>query len=100
MDEPCLGVSEKNQQSPGSKGFHRYLCVRVVRDDKPVTFMKDLGLSKNFKSDPFVILGGVEDDGNIIIEHTVGELIDIAEQLREKQSFDQKELSKLDKIKK
>jgi hypothetical protein len=99
MDEPCLGVSEKNQQSPGSKGFHRYLCVRVVRDDKPVIFTKDLGLSKNFKSDPFVILGGVEDDGNIIIEHTVGELMDIAEQLREQSPLDPRELYKKNYIK-
>jgi len=98
-DEPCLGLYEMNLQSPGSKGFHRYQIIYVMRDDKPTEYRKDMGLSKWFKHDQFRIPGGAFDNGRYWIEHTVAELMEIADQLRFKPSFDKRELVQCDNIK-
>lgn len=84
MDEPCLGVSELNLQSPGSRGWRRYQVIRVVRNDQPAEMRRDLGPMTSFTVEEFRIPGGVveETTGRIYIEHTVGELLDIAEYLR------------------
>ncbi len=99
-DEPCLGLAEKDIQSPNYKGFHRYRIVEVMRNGTPTQYRKDLGQSSNFKGvDSIAILGGWQDGNELHIEHTVGELIEIAEALRaKKQPFDKKELTGLDKV--
>jgi hypothetical protein len=83
-DEPCLGLSELDLQSPGAKGFHRYQVVYVMRADKPAEYRKDMGPSKNFKHDQFRIPGGFYDSDvdRYYVEHTVGELRQIADDLR------------------
>ena len=86
-DEPCLGLYELNYQSPGSKGFRRYQIALVMRGDKgdqPAEYRKDLGTAKKFKGvDQFRIPGGVRlPSGRYDICHTVGELMDIARDLR------------------
>lgn len=88
-DEPCFGLSEKSMQSPGSRGFHRYQIIRLLRNDNLVEYRKDMGIAKKFKSDGFAIIGGVYDEINnrFYIEHTVGELVEMAEQMRNEPSI-------------
>ncbi len=83
-DEPCYGLFELNFQSPGNRGFHRYQITQVIRGDRIAEFRKDLGKAKKFKGvDQFRIPGGVKlSTGRIQIVHKVGELLDIAEHLR------------------
>ena len=84
-DEPAFLLVEEYLQSPGSKGFHRYQIVTVVRNDELVEWRHDMGPARRFKNiDQFRIPGGVRDDRTrrIYIEHTVGELQEIANMLR------------------
>jgi len=99
-DEPCLGLYEMNLQSPGSRGFHRYQIIQVIRNDEVVEHRWDMGLAKKFKGkDQLRILGGAKVDGKIYIEETVGTLRDIANHLRRNPTFDKRELTQLNKIK-
>ena len=99
-DEPCMGLYEINEQSPGNKGFHRYQILQVVRNDKPAEYRKDLGSAKLYKGvDQLRIPGGASDGKKFYIEHTVGELMDIADYLRGDSAFDKKELAGVQRIK-
>ncbi len=93
-DEPCLGLYESNLQSPDSRGFHRYQIIYVMRGDKPAEYKKDMGLTKDIKANQLRILGGAKDDvtGKFYIEHTVGELRDIANGMRGVNLFEKGEL--------
>lgn len=84
-DEPCLGLREVHEQSPGSRGFHRYQEITVMRGDRPAVFRQDLGPASKFKEiQPFQIPGGaMANNGRFHIVHTVGQLIDMADYLRE-----------------
>ena len=94
LDEPCLGLYEVNLQSPDYRGFHRYQIINVMRGDKVTEMRRDMGLAKNYKINQFNIPGGAQDErtGRFYIEHTVGELIDIADYMRTHPSFDKREL--------
>lgn len=83
-DEWCLGLCEIEEQSPGSRGFHRYQKIYVMRDGKPAEFRKDMGTIKKWVGiPPFNIPGGaVDKQGHIYIEEKVGNLIEIANQIR------------------
>jgi hypothetical protein len=101
-DEPCLGLFEMMEQSPGSHGFHRYQIIYVMRGDRPAEYREDMGLAKKWRGvDQFRIPGGVydEDTGKYYVEETVGRLREIAHKLRTKPLFDKKELVGLDKVK-
>jgi hypothetical protein len=101
FNEPCYGLYELNYQSPGNKGFHRYQIVLVVRNDQITEYRKDLGKASKFKGvDQIRIPGGIRQaNGKIIIVHTVGELMDIADDLRAGKSlFDKRELAKTNNI--
>lgn len=85
MDEFCFGLSEVHLQSPGSRGFHRYQVLAVLRQGKIVSFMRDMGpISKFTNVQQFRVPGGLMDEttGRYEILHTVGELYDIADYLR------------------
>ena len=100
-DEPCYGLFELNYQSPGNKGFHRYQIIQVIRGDQIAEYRKDLGKAKKFKGvDQFRIPGGIRrPDGKIVIVHKVGELLDIALELRHgKTLWDKLDLVKTNKI--
>uniref|UniRef100_A0A6M3INV8 Uncharacterized protein n=1 Tax=viral metagenome TaxID=1070528 RepID=A0A6M3INV8_9ZZZZ len=98
-DERCFGVYELNFQSPGSKGFHRYQITQVVRGDRVAEHRKDLGDTKQFKGvDQIRIPGGVWEDGTFKFAHTVGELHDIARELRHGKIFDKLDLVGVNKI--
>jgi len=90
-----------NLQSPGSRGFHRYQIIYVMRGNKPAEYRRDMGLAKDFKADQLRILGGVKDDvtQRFYIEHTVGELREIADQRRGNSLFDKRELVQVNNIK-
>ena len=93
-DEPCLGLFEMNLQSPGNRGWHRYQILYVMRTDHPSEFRRDMGLAKKFKANQFRIPGGAWDETTqkYYVEHTVGELVEMANDMREFPSFDIKEL--------
>lgn len=97
-DEPCFSLSEIVRQSPDSKGLHRYQVIQVLRDDRIVEFERDLGLSKNYKKDPFIIPGGVRTKKGGEILHNVGELIDIADQVNDIKLWDKKDLAQNNSI--
>ena len=85
LDEPCFSLVEMNLQSPGSAGWHRYQILHVVRHDRLSEYRVDLGPAASIKANQFRVPGGVIDEvsGRIEILHTVGELMDIADYLRE-----------------
>ena len=100
-DEPCIGLSEMNLQSPNNRGWRRYQIIFVMRGDKPAEFRKDMGLAKKFKGvHPIRILGGVMDEvtGRYYVEHNVGELRDMADDMRANPPFDLRELAQVDRI--
>ncbi len=102
FDEPCMGLFELNFQSPGNKGFHRYQIILPVREEGRIyEYRKDMGPAKRFKGvDQLRVPGGVRlPNGKLMVAHKVGELIDIADQLRDKKSlFDKRELAKTNNI--
>mgnify|MGYP001575673000 CR=1 FL=1 len=90
LDEPCFLLIEEHLQSPGAKGLHRYNIVTVVRNDELVEWHHDMGSAKKFRDvDQFRIPGGVQDPRTkrLYIEHTVGELREIADILRSRPSI-------------
>ena len=91
--EPCFGLAEIIRQPPDSRGLHRYQIIKVLRDDKLVEFEQDLGLSSKIKVDQFLIPGGVSTGKGGEILHNVGELIEIADQLKGTKLWDKKELA-------
>jgi len=92
-NEPCLGLEEKNLRAPDHRNINRYQILYVVRNDRPAEHRIDLGLASNFTTGEFNIMGGnVENNGNIHIEHTVDEVRDMANHMREAEPFDRKEL--------
>ncbi len=99
-DEKCIGLYEIHEQSPGSRGFHRYQIIHVMRDDHIAEYREDLGPARKFrKFEQFRIPGGAKgEDGKYYIEETVGSLREIANQLRMKPLFDKRELLQLDKV--
>jgi len=98
-DEPCLALYEMHLQSPGSRGFHRYQIIHVMRHGKPAEFREDMGLAKNFKGvDQLRIPGGVEEGGRYYVVETVGRLREIADYLRTFPQFDKKDFEALDEF--
>ena len=83
LDEPCLGLAEVNLQPPGGGETHRYQVLEVVRNGRRATLMRDLGLASGYTIHQFRVPGSIEDgQGKVEILHTVGELYDIADYLR------------------
>lgn len=82
-DEPCWSLSEYDEQSgiPG-RGVRRYRRVKVVRNGKITDLKQEIGASGRH---PFVIPGGLRTtNGHYTFLHTVGELLDIAEEINAK----------------
>lgn len=82
--EPAFCLSEVDHNSPDFKGFRRYQIIYVVRGDALAEHWRDLGPAKNFKANGFRVPGGVIDThGKCEILHTVEELREIADHLRQ-----------------
>lgn len=90
-NEACYRLSEVNLQSPGSRGFHRYQILRVIRNGQMTIYIEDMGLSKHINADPLIIFG-CEDE-------TVDRMKYMADQMRYTPPFDRKELAACDKVK-
>jgi len=73
MDEYAAELYEIVKASPDGQGRHLYRYITVIRGDAPAQHVTDLGLC----TDPNA---GVAIPS--MYEHTVGELMDIAEKLR------------------
>lgn len=91
-DEKAMGLYEIHEQSPNSSGFHRYQIIHVVRDGYIAEFRTDMGLAKNFKGVKQLRIPSY-------MEHTVDELMGIAEDLRNEVTVDHDELARRDKVK-
>lgn len=85
QDEPCLLLAELNLPTPDNRGRHRYQIAVVVRNDRPAEFRTDMG--PETPEEEFRVVGCVETGtGRIDVLHTVAELRDIADNLRERRS--------------
>jgi len=89
LDEPCLNLKEEDIVNPKGKR-RRFRIFAVIRNDKIAEHWEDLGPSEKFRGQEQIrILGGGRDPdtGRIWIEHTVGELLEIAQEVH-KHPFD------------
>lgn len=84
MDEPCLRLLDHNKPVyvPGiGHEAHRICQIIVLRDERAVEFNQDLGPSKNFHAEGFLLPGGMPP------VETVGSLLDLAVKLRDMKSL-------------
>ncbi len=90
-NEKAYSLQEAHLQSPGSRGFHRYRIIMVNRGGVLAEYREDLGLAKNFK--------GIR-QFNIpsLWEHSVAELLSIADTLRNETFIDIKDWLELDRM--
>ena len=91
-NEKAYSLQELHSQSPDSSGFHRYRIIMVERDGKLAEYREDLGLAKNFK-------GIRQFNVPSLFEHTVDELLEIADSIRTETFIDIKDWLGLDKFK-
>jgi len=83
-EEPAYWLREEVRPTPDFTGRHRYQLITVVRADSLVEYEIDLGDESNFTTDTFSFPAGqVDERGRIDIWHSVGELMDMADQCRE-----------------
>jgi len=95
-DEKAMGLYEMNLQSPmGSQ--RRYQIIHVIRDDRIAEYRQDLGLAKTFRSPRGHAIMQIRIPS--YMEHTVNELKKMADEMRDEEPIDLRELVKLDKIK-
>ena len=73
--EKAMALYEVNEQSPGSRGMHRYQIILVARDGKLAEYRIDMGESKNFKGVRLINIPS-------LWEYTVDYLQKLAEELR------------------
>ena len=85
LDEPCLRLSELYQLDGNNSNLRRYQVIYVIRYDQPAKHMLDMGPYESFTAPEFHLPGAVKDDqtGRVTIVHTVGELQDVANALRD-----------------
>jgi hypothetical protein len=82
-EEPAYSLKEEIRPTPDSTARHRYQLITVVRSDSLVEYEVDMGDESNFKASSFFFPAGVVDNqGRINIWHSVGELMDMADQCR------------------
>ena len=72
-DEPCWMLAEADEKG------RRIRHYKVIRADRIVEMVEDIGEAGG---KPFAIPGGVRTSRSYQIVHTVGELVDIADELR------------------
>jgi hypothetical protein len=82
QNEKVWDYLEVSEQSPGSKGFHRYRIAWVDRNGKLAEFRQDMGKAKNFKGKRQLHIPS-------LWEHTFAELCHIGEQIRNESKQDE-----------
>uniref|UniRef100_A0A6M3JAX4 Uncharacterized protein n=1 Tax=viral metagenome TaxID=1070528 RepID=A0A6M3JAX4_9ZZZZ len=90
-DEKAWGLFELNFQTPDNKGFHRYQIIQVLRGDKIAEYRYDMGAVSKFRGVKQLRIPS-------LWEHTVDELMDLADELRYVHNFDYKDYLRLDKV--
>ena len=90
-DEKAWSYMELHQQSPKFKGIRRYRIIGVNRDGNLAEYREDMGPSKKYK-------GVRELNIPSVWEHTVDELRDLAQELRNETKIDLKDWLSLDKM--
>ena len=88
-DEKAWNYIEMDEQSPGSHGFHRYKIILIKRGDSMAEYREDMGKSELFKDARRTI------HIPAVFEHTVGELLDIADELRYERGRDELDVREL-----
>ena len=83
-NEKAWSLQETHLQSPGSRGFHRYRIIIVNRDGNLAEYREDMGLASKFK-------GIRQFNVPSLWEHSVAELLDIADTLRNETFIDIKD---------
>ena len=83
-NEKAWGLFEINEQSPGNRGVHRYQIIQVNRDGQIAEWRRDMGEAKNFKGINQLRIPS-------LFEHTVDELIALADELRGQPNIDVKD---------
>lgn len=91
-NEKAMGLYEIHEQSPDSRGFHRYQIIHVLRDGVMSEFRRDMGLASNFKGVKQLRIPSY-------MEHTVDELMGLAIELRNETEIDLPDLLELDEYK-
>jgi hypothetical protein len=74
-DEPAFWLDEMNRTGTAGQGMRRWQEICVIRNDRRAVWSDDLGPAGNFTSPPFSIPA--------LLEHTVAELQDMADNLRD-----------------
>ncbi len=88
-DEKATWLLERDEKTPDGHDFHRYQKIYVVRDGRIAEFRRDMGESKNFK-------GINEFSIPSFLEHSVDELIDMANEIRGQVKIDVKDWLQLE----
>ena len=91
-NEKAEALYELHMQSPGSHGFHRYQIVVVNRNGILCEWRKDMGLASRWKGVKQIRIPS-------FWEHSVDELMDIAEFLRNETEIDIADFLELDNYK-
>ncbi len=91
-NEKAYSLQEVHMQAPDSSGFHRYKIIIVNRDGKLAEYREDMGLASKYK-------GIRQFNVPSLWEHTVGELLSIADTLRTETFIDIKDWLELDTYK-
>jgi hypothetical protein len=82
LDEPCFNLVEVNLMHPSGRALHRYLILSVVRGGRLAEYREDMGPAVRYGQQLRIPGGVFWDNGRFECLHTVGELLDIAEELR------------------
>lgn len=91
-NEKAWSYQEAHLQSPKSRGFHRYRIIKVNRDGKLAEYREDLGSVTKWRGVRCFNIPS-------LWEHTVDELLDIADYLRSETEIDIADWLSLDKMK-
>ncbi len=89
-NEKANWLVELDEKTPDQHSFHRYQRIAVLRDGNLAEFRRDLGDVKGFRGVDEILIPSA-------FEHSVDELMDIADEIRGKPKIDIKDWLKIDK---
>jgi len=90
-DEKAWTYQEVHMQSPGSRGFRRYRIILVNRDGNLAEYREDMGSVRKWRGVRCFNIPS-------LWEHSVAELLDLADYLRSETEIDLKDWSELDQV--
>ena len=90
-NEKAVALMEVHKQSENNRGMRRYQVIYVIRDGKMAEFRRDMGATKNWK-------GAQQMNIPSLLEHSVDELMAMADELRYETKIDLKDFLELDNM--